>query len=115
MTPGEALARLFLDNADHGRNAANDELIAALRQRAREIQALTDVITPAGKETDHPMTTIVSIPATELITIEPTASVDTVAWSCRICDDHHGTTTSRETAHSAGVEHLTTDHHATTR
>lgn len=40
LTPGEALMKLFLDNADHGRNAANDELIAALRQRAREIQAL---------------------------------------------------------------------------
>ena len=34
--------RLFLDNADNGRNAANDELVAALRQRARQIQALAD-------------------------------------------------------------------------
>ena len=34
--------RLFLDNADNGRNAANDEFIAALRQRAREIGALAD-------------------------------------------------------------------------
>ncbi|MDQ3763971.1 MAG: hypothetical protein M3460_20915 [Actinomycetota bacterium] len=34
--------RLFLDNADNGRNAANDEFIAALRQRAREIRALAD-------------------------------------------------------------------------
>ena len=42
LTPGEALMRLFLDNADNGRNAANDELVAALRQRARQIQALAD-------------------------------------------------------------------------
>jgi hypothetical protein len=42
LTPGEALLRLFLDNADNGRNAANDEFIAALRQRAREIRALAD-------------------------------------------------------------------------
>ena len=32
--------KLFLDNADDGCNAANDELVAALRQRAREVQAL---------------------------------------------------------------------------
>ena len=42
LTPGEALMKLFLDNADNGRNAANDELVAALRQRAREVQALAD-------------------------------------------------------------------------
>jgi hypothetical protein len=42
LTPGEALAKLFLDNADRGRNADNDELVAALRQWARVIQALAD-------------------------------------------------------------------------
>lgn len=42
LTPGAALLRLFLDNADNGRNAANDEFIAALRQRAREIRVLAD-------------------------------------------------------------------------
>ncbi|MCA1706486.1 MAG: hypothetical protein LC808_25760 [Actinobacteria bacterium] len=42
LTPGEALAKLFMDNADNGRNADNDELVAALRQRARAIQALAD-------------------------------------------------------------------------
>lgn len=42
LTPGEALANLFLDNADRGAHHANDELIAALLQRAREIQALAD-------------------------------------------------------------------------
>jgi hypothetical protein len=40
LTPGEALAKLFLDNADRGANAANDALVEALRERAREIQAL---------------------------------------------------------------------------
>ena len=40
LTPGEALLKLFLDNADRGANHANDELVAALRKRAREIQAL---------------------------------------------------------------------------
>ena len=40
LTPGAALTRLFLDNADHGRHAANDELVAGLRERARAIQAL---------------------------------------------------------------------------
>ncbi|MGH3692464.1 MAG: hypothetical protein ACRDRX_00395 [Pseudonocardiaceae bacterium] len=42
LNPGEALLKLFMDNADNGRNAANDELVAALLQRAREIQALAD-------------------------------------------------------------------------
>jgi hypothetical protein len=39
LTPGEALEKLFMDNADR---AANDELVAALCQRARAIQALAD-------------------------------------------------------------------------
>lgn len=43
LTPGEALMTLFLDNADRGANHANDELIAALRQRARQIEALADL------------------------------------------------------------------------
>lgn len=34
---------LFMDNADRGANHANDELIAALLQRARQIQALADL------------------------------------------------------------------------
>lgn len=34
--------KLFLDNADHDRNATHDEVVGALRQRAREIQALAD-------------------------------------------------------------------------
>jgi hypothetical protein len=46
LTPGEALAKLFLDNADRGANVENDELVtsltAALRERARTVQALAD-------------------------------------------------------------------------
>ncbi len=119
MTPGEALARLFLDNADHSRNAANDELIAALRQRARQIRSLADLAPPAGQSTspkqgrDPTVITTVSIPAAELISIEPMASVNTVIWGCRICDQH-GTATTRPFAHAEGVDHLTAEHHATT-
>ena len=40
FTPGEALAKLFMDNADRSANAANDELVTALRERARMIQTL---------------------------------------------------------------------------
>jgi hypothetical protein len=61
----------------------------------------------------HTMTdTTVCLPATELINIDAMASVDTVVWWCRICD-HHGIATTRPTAHSAGVEHLSAEHHAT--
>lgn len=42
LSPGEALMKLFMDNADRSANAANDELVAALRERARTIQALAD-------------------------------------------------------------------------
>ncbi len=35
LTPGEALAKLFMDNADRGANAANDELIEELQKRIR--------------------------------------------------------------------------------
>jgi hypothetical protein len=40
LIPGEVLTKLFLDNADRGANAANDELVSALRQRVRAVQAL---------------------------------------------------------------------------
>jgi hypothetical protein len=46
LTAGEALEKLFLDNADQGANAANDELVTALRHRARAIQALANLATP---------------------------------------------------------------------
>jgi hypothetical protein len=35
LTPGEALQKLFMDNADQGANAANDNLIEELQQRIR--------------------------------------------------------------------------------
>lgn len=52
LTPGEALAKLFMDNADHGRNDANDELVSALRERARAIQSLAGPRPP--ETTPHP-------------------------------------------------------------
>jgi hypothetical protein len=45
-TLGEALEKLFLDNADRGANAANDELVTALRQQARAIQGTREHDTP---------------------------------------------------------------------
>jgi hypothetical protein len=58
------------------------------------------------------MTVTVCLPATEVISIDAMASVDTVVWWCRLCD-HHTTATTRPTAHSAAMEHLTAEHHAT--
>lgn len=58
------------------------------------------------------MTVTVCLPATELISTDAMASVDTVVWWCRFCD-HHGTATTRPAAHSDAGEHLTTKHHAT--
>ncbi len=46
LTPGEALAKLFLDNADRGCNAENDVFVAELVTRRRAIQALAN---PSGK------------------------------------------------------------------
>jgi hypothetical protein len=60
LTPGETLEKLFMDNAANGRNAANDELVAALRQRALTIQALT---LPTNH--DHPAPTTVGTTAQE--------------------------------------------------
>lgn len=37
LTPGEALAKLFMDNADRGCNAANDDLVAELQRRIRAL------------------------------------------------------------------------------
>ncbi|MGH3700927.1 MAG: hypothetical protein ACRDQY_15960 [Pseudonocardiaceae bacterium] len=47
LTPGEALAKLFLDNADKGCNAENDTLVEELLKRMRAIQALAT--TPNGR------------------------------------------------------------------
>jgi hypothetical protein len=38
LTPGEAVAKLFLDNADRGANAANDDLIEQLQRRIRALR-----------------------------------------------------------------------------
>jgi len=35
LTPGEALAKLFMDNADRGANAGNDALVEELQLRIR--------------------------------------------------------------------------------
>jgi hypothetical protein len=58
------------------------------------------------------MTVTICLPATELISIDAMASVNTALWQCRLCD-HHGTATTRATAHSEGIEHLTAEHRAT--
>lgn len=40
LTSGEALAKLFLDNAARGCNAENDTLVAELLKRMRAVHAL---------------------------------------------------------------------------
>jgi hypothetical protein len=82
-----------------------------LRMAAFLATLRTEVTRRSAKE--HPMPeTPVCFPATEVISIDAMASVDTVVWWCRLCD-HHGTATTRPTAHSEGIEHLTAEHHAT--
>jgi hypothetical protein len=39
------------------------------------------------------MTVTICLPATEAISIDAMASVDTALWQCRLCD-HHGTATA---------------------
>ena len=46
LTPGEALAKLFLDNADRGCNAENGVFVEELLTRRRAIQALAN---PSGE------------------------------------------------------------------
>ncbi len=46
LTPGEALAKLFLDNANNDRNTQNDVFVEELLRRRRAIQALAN---PAGR------------------------------------------------------------------
>ena len=62
-------------------------LLAALR---------AEVTRRSGK--GHTMTVTVCLPVTEVISMDAMASVDTVVWWCRLCD-HHGTATTRPTAH----------------
>jgi hypothetical protein len=40
LSPAEALVKLFLDNADRGRNAENDVFVEQLLRRMRAIQQL---------------------------------------------------------------------------
>lgn len=42
LTAGEALAKLFMDNADRGANAANDTLIEQVQQRIRALRKTRD-------------------------------------------------------------------------
>jgi hypothetical protein len=58
------------------------------------------------------MAATVCLPATEVISIDAIASVDTVVCRCRLCDQH-GTATTRPTAHSEGIEHLSAEYQAT--
>jgi len=69
-------------------------------------------VTRRSRKGPGTMTVTLCLPATELISIDAMASVDTVLWSCRLCD-HHGTATTQPTAHSNGIEHLSAEHHAT--
>ena len=46
LTPGEALAKLFLTNADKGCNAENDVFVDELLRRRRAIQSLAN---PTGR------------------------------------------------------------------
>jgi ribosomal protein L37AE/L43A len=87
-------------------------LLPTPQQRTAALLAVlrTEVTQRSGKEPT--MTVTLCLPATEVISIDAMASVDTVVWWCRLCDQH-ATTTTRPTAHSEGIEHLTAEHHAT--
>ena len=61
---------------------------------------------------EHPMPDTVCFPVTELVNIDPMASVATAVWWCWLCGDK-ATAASRPAAHSDAVEHLTAEHHAT--
>ena len=69
-------------------------------------------VTRRSRKGPGTMTVTICLPTTEVISIDAMASVDTVLWWCRLCD-HHGTATTRPTANSDGIEHLTAQHHAT--
>ncbi|MDQ2882611.1 MAG: hypothetical protein M3Y48_15820 [Actinomycetota bacterium] len=58
LTPGEALAKLFMDNADKGCDAENDAFVEELLRRRRAIQALVNpnlaLFRPCGATKDLP-------------------------------------------------------------
>ncbi|MGH3755326.1 MAG: hypothetical protein ACRDRP_22045 [Pseudonocardiaceae bacterium] len=88
-------------------------LLPTPQQRTAAVLAVMRAeITQRAQAKEHTMAEIVCLPVTEVISIDAMASVDTVVWWCQMCD-HHGTATTRPTAHSDGVEHLTAEHHAT--
>jgi hypothetical protein len=60
-----------------------------LRTAALLANLRTEVIQRSGKEPGT-MAVTLCLPATEVISIDAMASVDTVVWRCRLCD-HHGT------------------------
>ncbi|MGH3763946.1 MAG: hypothetical protein ACRDS0_28680 [Pseudonocardiaceae bacterium] len=49
--PGAALAKLFLTNAENGRNTDNDSLVIELLKRRRAIQELANRSGPGGTTT----------------------------------------------------------------
>ncbi|MGH3935733.1 MAG: hypothetical protein ACRDS1_12290 [Pseudonocardiaceae bacterium] len=51
LSPGEALAALFLANADNDRNAENDTLVVELLKRRRAIHAFANPGGPGGTTT----------------------------------------------------------------
>jgi hypothetical protein len=66
-----------------------------LRTAALLTTLRTEVTQHSGKKPGT-MTVTFCLPATEVISIDAMASVDTVVWWCRLCD-YHGTTTTRPT------------------
>jgi hypothetical protein len=113
MVDGAALGTACLDKATTMVNPALSiiGLLPTPQQRTTALLALLRAeVERSGNR--HPVISNVCLPATEVISINAMASVDTVIWRCRLCD-HHGTTTTRPPAHSEGIEHLTTEHHAT--
>jgi hypothetical protein len=77
------------------------------------LATLRTEVTRRSEERPSTMTATIYLPATEVISVDAMASVDTVVWWCRLCDQH-GITTTKSTAHSDAIEHLTAQHHATT-
>ncbi len=110
ISPKDPVGRRLSPAPRHAPGGRPAQLIGFPQLRTAAFLAVlrTEVIRRSGK--GHSMT--ICLPVTEVISIDAMASVDTVAWRCRLCD-HHGTTTTRPTAHSDGIEHLTTEHHAT--
>jgi hypothetical protein len=104
-----------IDNEYPGREATVQASIIGLlpTPELRGVALLATLRTEVAQRSskEHTTTVALCLPATELISIDAMASVDTVVWWCRLCDQH-GPTTTRPTAHSEGIEHLSAEHHA---